>query len=180
MLFDIIIVSAVVLLTFAVLSRQLLVSAIALAGASILTSIIYFLFNAMWVAVFELTVVAGLVTVLFISAISLTRDLKEELDTDRPLIFFPIFFALVVFGGVLILRGISGSLPDKALGAVDMMADFRIVFWEQRRFDILAQLMVILGGVFGLAAFFRILPGHLKAEDADDGAVGLTDSTTKE
>ncbi len=176
MLFDILIVSSVVLMTLAVLSKQLLASAVSLAGASILGSLIYFMFNAMWVAVFELTVVAGLVTVLFISAISLTRDLKEEIDSDRPTMYFPIFFALVVAGGVLILRGISGSLPDKAFDAVNMMADFRLVFWEQRRFDILAQLIVLLGGVFGLAAFFRVLPKHLQEADADSGTVGLTDS----
>ncbi|MCL6450760.1 MAG: DUF4040 domain-containing protein [Acetobacteraceae bacterium] len=61
----------------AVFFRDLLKSAIALAVASLTLSILFFLMKAPFAAAFELSVAAGLVTVLFVTAISLVAGARE-------------------------------------------------------------------------------------------------------
>jgi len=155
MLFDILIISLIGFLALAVLSKDLLPSAIALALASVTASIIFYMMGAMWVAVFELTIVAGLITVLFISAISLTRDLKEDMESDKPIFYFPAIFIVVVILSVLGVYWLTDQMPNKEFADVAGHDDFRNVFWGERKLDILGLTAVILAGVFGIAAFFR-------------------------
>src|SRR4030067_2605441 len=66
----------------AILLRDLLKSAISLAAASLLLGIIFFRMNAPYAGVFEISVVAGLITVLFILTIALTKT-GEEVRESR-------------------------------------------------------------------------------------------------
>ena len=68
---------------WAVMSRNLLTSAIMLALVSVFASIILFDFSAPWAGVFELSVCAGLITVLFISGVSLVRAEHERNPEGR-------------------------------------------------------------------------------------------------
>jgi len=61
----------------AVVARDLVKSAIALASASVTLSILFYQMRAPFASVFELSVAAGLVTVLFVSAISLVTGARE-------------------------------------------------------------------------------------------------------
>ena len=56
------------------LSKRLLVSALWLAGASALVSLVIYLLGAPGVAVIELSVGAGLVTILFVFAINIAGE----------------------------------------------------------------------------------------------------------
>ena len=67
-------IGLVVFSILSVLIRDLLKAAISLAVASIFLAIIFFRMNAAYAGVFEVSVVAGLITVLFITAIALTRS----------------------------------------------------------------------------------------------------------
>ena len=72
----------IVSVVFAILSirsKRLITSALWLAGVSALLSVVFYLFGAHLVAVVELSVGAGLVTVLFAFAISVAGD--EPIDT---------------------------------------------------------------------------------------------------
>jgi NADH:ubiquinone oxidoreductase subunit 6 (subunit J) len=75
----------------AIRARRLLTSAIWLAGVSALISVVFFLYGARQVAVIELSVGAGLVTVLFVFAISIAGD--DVVDT-RPVIPWPMFIGI--------------------------------------------------------------------------------------
>jgi len=68
----VILVGAVV----AVLSRNLLRAAVALGVGSAALATLFFLFNAPYAGGFELSVGAGLISVLFIIAISLTESMR--------------------------------------------------------------------------------------------------------
>jgi len=61
----------------AVAFRDLLWAAISLASASVTLTILFYQLSAPFASVFELSVAAGLVTVLFIAAISLVTGAKE-------------------------------------------------------------------------------------------------------
>jgi len=61
-----------------VMTRSLLRSAIGLALTSVILTIIMFRLNSHFAAVFELSVCAGLISVLFVSTISLTHPLTKQ------------------------------------------------------------------------------------------------------
>ncbi|MCK5397334.1 MAG: hypothetical protein KAJ33_03710 [Thermoplasmata archaeon] len=76
---NVIILSAsVLILFFAIEKKDLLQSAILLGVSSAVLSAAFFIANAPIAAAFELVVCAGLITVLFISTISLTRGGEEQ------------------------------------------------------------------------------------------------------
>jgi NADH-quinone oxidoreductase subunit J len=62
----------------AVLARNLLWAAIALGIGSVALAILFFLFDAPYAGGFELSVGAGLISVLFIIAISLTESMRGQ------------------------------------------------------------------------------------------------------
>ena len=73
----------------AILLRDLLKAAISLAVASIFLAIIFFGLGAPYVGVFEISVVAGLITVLFISTVALTKGEGDVKESKIPTIIFP-------------------------------------------------------------------------------------------
>jgi NADH-quinone oxidoreductase subunit J len=74
----IILLVIIALLILAIEKNELLHSAILLGATSALLGIVFFVGAAPIAAVFELVVCAGLITVLFISAITLTKAGEES------------------------------------------------------------------------------------------------------
>ena len=66
-------VAAIAAAVLAVRFKNLLFAAISLAALSAVLAIMFYQFNSPYAAVFELSVCAGLITALFVSAIALTR-----------------------------------------------------------------------------------------------------------
>ena len=92
-------------------ARRLLASALWLAGVSALLSILFYRLGAPQVAVIELSVGAGLVTVLFVFAISVAGD--EGLGA-QPLVGGPVALVLALVAVVLLA---SLVLPAPELAA---------------------------------------------------------------
>lgn len=63
-----------IFIILAVFVRDLLKAAICLGISSVILSVIFFNFDSPFAAVFELSICAGLITVLFASTISLIRE----------------------------------------------------------------------------------------------------------
>src|SRR5512137_1468028 len=80
----------------AVLARDLIKAAISLAVASLLLGIIFFRMNAPYAGVFEISVVAGLITVLFILTIALTKTEGEVRESKLARTAFPLFFVVFI------------------------------------------------------------------------------------
>ncbi|RLJ00062.1 MAG: hypothetical protein DRP08_06770 [Candidatus Aenigmatarchaeota archaeon] len=74
----IILIASVLILFLAIEKKDLLQSAVLLGVASAVISIAFFIADAPIAAAFELIVCAGLITVLFISTISLTRGGEDQ------------------------------------------------------------------------------------------------------
>lgn len=138
----------------AVLLRDLLKAAIALAVASIFLALIFFRMSSPFAGVFELSVVAGLITVLFITTITLTRFQQGGVTERRAVaIVFPIFFVLFIIIDIVVMRKLLGSLP--AVAAPAETGSFGQVLWNKRTFDLVGQIGVIFAGVFAVLALFR-------------------------
>jgi len=74
-------IAVVVFVIMAVELKDLMKSAISLAIASVILGMIFYQLSSPFAAVFEISVVAGLITVLFMSTISLTSE-KEKGEGD--------------------------------------------------------------------------------------------------
>ncbi len=129
----------------AIRARRLLTSAIWLAGVSALVSIVFYLLGAHQVAVIELSVGAGLVTVLFVFAISVSGD--EPVDR-HPVIPWPMLVGMsVLFVALLgwyVLPAQVNLLPQVSQQGLNQ------VLWQNRGLDILVQVVLIFSGVLGL------------------------------
>jgi uncharacterized MnhB-related membrane protein len=125
-------------------SERLMMSTIWLALTSALVAVLLYMLGAHEVAVIELSVGAGLVTVLFVFAFSIVGE-----STMDPLTIIP---RLLVWGVILSVSFILGSLTlpiQSTSGEVEALPFARIL-WEQRGLDVLAQVVLIFAGVIGI------------------------------
>ena len=146
-------IGVVLFSALALVLRDLLKAAISLAAASLLLGILFFRMNAPYAGVFEISVVAGLITVLFILAISLTRPGDEVRETKWARWAFPLAFAAFLVIDALVMKGLMGKVP--ALAAAAESGTFGEVLWKGRTLDLVGQIAVILAGVFAVLALFR-------------------------
>lgn len=140
----------------AVISRKLLNSAIMLAVASIGVSMLLFAYQAPWAGVFELSVCAGLITVLFISAVSLVKH-EEDISKEKQIKYsiFPLILSgIVIIASIFIpdyfeklsmYANIYQSMQTKRIGDI---------IWAERGIDIIAQITILAGGVFAIKHIF--------------------------
>lgn len=128
----------------AIRAPRLLVAAIWLAGVSALVAVLLYLLGAYEVAVIELSVGAGLVTVLFVFAISLAGEETTRLPAIIPR---PLAIGLVA-ASVLLLAWMLA--PTDNPPAADDESSFTVVVWQERGADALAQIVLIFAGVLGV------------------------------
>lgn len=129
----------------AVMVKRLLVSAIWLAVASALLALLIYLLGAPELAVIELSVGAGLVTVLFVFAISIAGE-----DGVSQGLLLPKWLAGVT---VLVSAGLLGllCLPDLGFDMPQLVPTrLSTVLWELRGADVILQVILIFAGVLGV------------------------------
>jgi NADH-quinone oxidoreductase subunit J len=135
------------------LMRDLLYSALALALASVLLAVVLFLRGANIAAVFELSVCAGLITVLFVSTVSLTKDSDQKDESPLPRTFILPMAAILLGVAWFAARFVVARLP--AAAAAPVPGSFADAFWGLRATDLAGQIALILVGVFGMLATLR-------------------------
>ena len=130
---------------FAIRSQWLLVSALWLAGASALVALLLYMMGAPEIAVIELSVGAGLVTVLFVFAINIAGEeipIKQS-SIPRPLAFVLVGAAVVLLGWMILNGQVAQPLVPAETG-------FAIVLWNDRVLDVMLQVLLIFAGVLGV------------------------------
>lgn len=139
-----------------VMTRSLLRSAIGLALTSAILSIIMFRLNSPLAAVFELSVCSGLISVLFVSVISLTHPMtmQEVIQhmKERMARFWLLPFLVIALAVALSIINIKPSIQ---LPGPEKIKDVRIVMWNIRQVDIMGQIIILLTGVFGVVVLFK-------------------------
>jgi NADH:ubiquinone oxidoreductase subunit 6 (subunit J) len=139
-----------------------------LAGASALVALEMYLLGAPEVAVIELSVGAGLVTVLFVFAINIAG---EEAMSALPVVPKPLAWVLVaVF--VLALGWLTLDILWMHVPVLEPLY-FKTVLWENRLLDVLLQIVLMFAGVLGvLGLLAEIHPStHETAGPGADGPV---------
>jgi len=138
---------------FSVLARDLLKAAISLAVTSIFLGILFFRMGAPYAGVFEISIAAGLIMVLFISTIMLTTNACEDPSSHAAKTVFPLCMAIFVLADALMVRAFAGRLP--ALHGEQEIQPFNEILWQVRTLDLVGQIALILAGVAAVLALFR-------------------------
>jgi NADH:ubiquinone oxidoreductase subunit 6 (subunit J) len=143
------------------MSRSILKSAIFLAFASAVLGVIMYAMGAVWTAVIEVSACSGLVTVIFISAISLSKmpkeDVKERYDDKNRMKYLPVI--LIAAGVLVIVFALAKDFRLPNLEAI-IPEDFKSIFWNTRQLDILGQIIAILVGGITVSILLRENEGH--------------------
>lgn len=154
----ILLVTMILAAIWSVMARSLLKSAIGLAVISLVITIFMFRFNAPLAGVFELSVCTGLITVIFLSTIGLTKPMthKEILEQskDRARRYWPLP-VLVILSGLLAGEFLRPPLNLSATAEAMLVQDVRIILWNLRQLDLFGQIIVLLAGVFGAVILFK-------------------------
>lgn len=138
------------------MTRSLLRSAIGLALTSAMLTMFMFRLNSPLAAVFELSVCTGLISVLFVSTISLTHALSwDEImrhmkERFKRFWYLPIILAVVASALALIKVKTNLILPPP-----EIERDPRVVLWDLRQLDVIGQVIILLAGVFGVVILFK-------------------------
>lgn len=138
----------------AILLKDLLKAALSLMAASVFLAIIFFMLKAPYAGVFEISVVAGLITVLFVSTIGLTRGESDAGESRLTGIIFPLFFIWFVIIDILIMVALLNQYPAPSAPTPES-GTFGQVLWQKRTFDLIGQIGIIFAGVFSVLALFR-------------------------
>ena len=148
----------VVCAVFAVARTRVIRAAIMLASISVLVTLILFLLGAKLAAIFELSVCAGLITVIFISVIGLTNPpTKDERDEERVVmlkkfLFLPILVLVCGASFFMLTAGID-YIP-LASAHPDDLETAKTLIWT-RQMDLVGQIIILLTGVFGVLVLFK-------------------------
>lgn len=149
------------------LAKDLLKAAVSLAAASVFLSLVLFHHGAWVAAVFELSVCAGLITVLFVSSISLTKDSDQNEESKVTGYLLPAFLLFFIGVDFFALKWISSlTNPGGVMVAADKITQgFSLAFWGDRTTDVLGQAALILAGVFAILALFKRTATHHSHEE---------------
>ena len=127
-----------------IVSTRILVSTIYLACISAMISIMLYLLGGTQVAAVELSVGAGLVTVLLVYAISVVGD--DALDpasiVPKPLAMIAVLTSAVLLAVLAVPVWIHAEPTQET--------PMQVVLWEQRVLDLWIQMVLIISGVMGM------------------------------
>jgi len=125
-------------------ARRLLYSALWLAGASAVLATAFYQLGAPMVAVIELSVGAGLVTVLFVFAI----NVAGEENLAGPSVVPAWIGGTAVLVAMVLIGALALPMPGAAAAAGE--GTFAETLWQARGLDVLVQIVLIFAGVLGL------------------------------
>jgi NADH-quinone oxidoreductase subunit J len=139
-----------------VMTVRLVRAVVGLALTSAILSIIMFRLNSPLAAVFELSVCAGLISVIFITTVSFTQRLTQDRlrmrIKERLARFWLLPFLIIIIG--LLLYHYAKPVHLMPLSRVQDL-DVRYVLWNKRHLDLLGQIAALLAAAVGVVALFK-------------------------
>jgi uncharacterized MnhB-related membrane protein len=140
--------------------QRLLVSALWLAGTSALVAMLIYLLGAPEIAVIELSVGAGLVTVLFVFAINIAGEENRAVQAmiPKPLAYGAVILAVII-AGWLSLPTLTVDLP------VSPVLTLGSSLWGDRAVDTVLQVVLIFAGVLGVLGLLAEGKTHAPLEN---------------
>lgn len=143
---------------YSILAKSLVKAAIGLGALSAVLTILMFTLASPLAAVFELSVCAGLITVVFVSVISMTKPAAPGDPGDIEPNHYWKYLPMVILAGVVFcaMRYFLSDVPIQ-IAQTTARPDVGHALWELRKTDIFAQLAVLFVGIYGVIVFFKEL-----------------------
>jgi NADH-quinone oxidoreductase subunit J len=139
-----------------VMTVRLIRAVFGLGLTSAILSIIMFRLNSPLAAVFELSVCAGLISVIFITTVSFTQRLTQDRlplrKKERFARFWLLPFIIIITAGVLYtcIKPVSFIVHQPVQNV-----DARFMLWNNRHLDLLGQIAALLVAAVGVVALFK-------------------------
>jgi NADH-quinone oxidoreductase subunit J len=139
-----------------VMTIRLVRAVVGLAITSAILSIIMFRLNSPLSAVFELSVCAGLISVIFVTTVSFTQRLTQvrllERKRERLAKFWLLPFIIVIVAALLVKY--TKPADFAALPSIQN-EDVRYILWNKRHLDLLGQIAALLVAAVGVVVLFK-------------------------
>jgi multicomponent Na+:H+ antiporter subunit B len=138
-----------------VFSRDLLYAVISLGLLSVFTSVFFYTLGAPYASIMELSIGAGLITVLFMATISLVEERQLKGERKLKLSFLSVA-GLLVTGAVALFiftALFKGAAAEHA--AVISPGPLPEILWGKRLLDVLGLGIIIFAAAIGIGALFR-------------------------
>jgi len=158
------ITAALVFAVKAIRAARLIASALWLAGVSYLLATVFYLMGAYAVAAIELSVGAGLVTVLFVFAINAAGEQPTTLPAPVP---------KLLAGGLVIAAVLLSAWLAMPLNPIEVPPpepSLPVFVWQLRGLDVLVQIVLIFSGVLGLLGLLAEVKAPLEHSVAEEVA----------
>lgn len=142
MILELVSAGLVISACLAIFLDEAVYSVAALAGTFILTSLLYALNGAPYVAIFQFAVGIGTVAILFLSGEALSEKPETKTQTKH-------LISLIVLGAVLSLPAIFLSVSHQ--NGATYSVPFGEALWDLRALDVVLQGLVIMTVALGVA-----------------------------
>ena len=139
-----------------VVTTRLLRAVIGLALTSAFVTVLMFQLKAPMAAVFELSVCAGLIPAIFLSAITVTRRITPQamvVETKEQIRKFWFLPVIIVMVGIALMQVHIPAIAVKLANVPEQ--DVRHVLWNLRHLDLLGQIIILIGGAFGVVVLLK-------------------------
>lgn len=141
-----------------VMTIRLVRAVVGLALTSAVLSVVMFKLDSPLAAVFELSVCAGLISVIFVTTVSFTQRVSHERllirRKERFAKFWLLPFLLLLAGIVLFYytrRPSNLVIPASSTRGVEA----QYILWNWRHLDLLGEVTALLSAAIGVAALFK-------------------------
>ena len=135
--------------------RNLLYAILSLAVSSVVMAALFYLFGAFVASFFELIVIGGLITVLFVVTLSLTRRVEEDKGRGEAGAVLGLSIACAIIILLLTRVGLSGLLTRVGPEVTAGLKEVGELMWGVREVDVLGIIFIILAGVIGVLTLFK-------------------------
>ena len=152
----ILLILLIITVLWTVMTVRLLRSVVGLALTSVVLTILMFHLNSPLAAVFELSVCAGLIFVIFITTVSFTQRVsserfevrrRERLEKLWPLPLIIVIAAVMLY---------QVNIPlDLKLPVINSQLSVNTILWNLRQIDLFGQIIILLAGAFGVVLLFK-------------------------
>lgn len=141
---------------FVVFSRDLLYAVISLGLLSVFTSILFYSLGSPYASILELSIGAGLITILFMATISLVEQPKRGKGKMFGLTYLNVLGVAVIavvalWVGLSLVKGDAPSL-SAALVPPGTLPE---ILWGDRLLDVFGLGIIIFSAAIGMGVLFR-------------------------
>ena len=147
----------VVAAVWTVTTARMLRSVIGLAATSALLTVILFRLDSPLAAVFELSVCAGLIPAILVSAVGLTARMSDADLAQRKKAKLKVYALLpvVLAAAAWVLVRVNVPLDFALPAAQNSAATVQTTLWSIRQVDLIGQITVLLAGAFGVVVLLK-------------------------